>query len=145
MKASRYSVALDAGIVAAPGPVSAEALTFTFVRPLEGPCTTTCVSTVSPRALDRLMDDAVPAVSVFPTLTRPDVAHTGNAEPDVVSNAMKVVRTTGTAAANSRLFARGKVPRVCSPLRLTDLLSTFMSVVAPSAVNFYGWGGLQYG
>src|SRR6267378_1984358 len=42
--------------------------------------TITCVSTVSPRAPDRLMKEAVPGGAVFPTLTRLDSAHTVNAE-----------------------------------------------------------------
>jgi hypothetical protein len=82
------------------------------------------------------MEDAVPAASVLPTRTRLGATQTGKAELDVVLNAMKIVRTTGTAATNKRLLTRGKVPRVFSPLRLTDLLSTFMTVVDPSAVNF---------
>jgi hypothetical protein len=79
------------------------------------------------------MEGTVPAVSVFPTLTRPDIAHTGNAEPDVVSNAMKVVRTKGTAAANSILLTRRRVLLVCSPFRLTDLSSMYMSVFSLSS------------
>src|SRR5258708_37127288 len=66
-------------MLAPPGPVSAEALTFTLVNPPAGPCTMTCVSTVSPRALDRLMEDAVPAASAFPTRTRLGATQTGNA------------------------------------------------------------------
>src|SRR5260221_12358975 len=66
-------------MLAPPGPVSAEALTFTLVNPPAGPCTMTCVSTVSPRALDRLMEDAVPAASAFPTRTNLGATQTGNA------------------------------------------------------------------
>src|SRR6266851_5786823 len=69
---------LEAGMAAPPGPVSAEALTFTLVKPLEGACTTICVSTVSPRAPDRLMEEVVPAVSVLPTLSRLDAIQAGN-------------------------------------------------------------------
>src|SRR5258706_11182248 len=69
----------EAGIVAPPGPVSAEALRFTLVNPLEGPCTTTWVSTVSPRAPDRLMEEVVPGASVLPTLLRLGATQTVNA------------------------------------------------------------------
>src|SRR5712692_6447765 len=89
------------------------------------------------------MEEVVPTASVFPTRTRPDIAHTGNAGPDVVLNAVKVVRTTSTATANSRPLARRKAPRVYSPCRLTDLLKMFMSVLAPSAVNFRAEGGMK--
>ncbi len=65
--------------MAPPGPVSAEALKFTLVKPPAGPCTTTCVSTVSPRAPERLMEEVVPGTSVCPTLLRPGDTHTGNA------------------------------------------------------------------
>src|ERR1700681_273825 len=57
-------------MVTPPGPVSAVALTFTLVKPPAGPCTTTCVSTASPRGPDRAMEESVPGTSVFPTLTR---------------------------------------------------------------------------
>ncbi len=67
------------------------------------------------------MEEVVPAASVLPTRTRPDIAHAGNAEPDVVLNAVKVVKTTSTAAANSKPLARRKVPRECSTFPLTDL------------------------
>src|SRR5260370_13010327 len=68
----------EAGIVGAPGPVSGDALRFTLVKPLEGACTTICVSTVSPRAPDRLMEEVVPAASVLPTLSRLDATHAVN-------------------------------------------------------------------
>jgi hypothetical protein len=42
----------------------------------------TWVSTVSPRALDRVMEEAVPGASVFPTLTRPGATQKGNGELD---------------------------------------------------------------
>src|SRR5437879_1289778 len=54
------------------GPVRAVALTFTLVKPPAGPCTTTWLSTVSPRAPERLIEDSVPAASVFPTRNRLD-------------------------------------------------------------------------
>ena len=69
---------LAAGRLAPPGPVSADALTFTLVKPAAGPRMMTWVSTVSPRALDRLMEEAVPGASVFPTLTRPGATQAGN-------------------------------------------------------------------
>src|SRR6266403_456829 len=69
---------LEAGMVAPPGPVSAEALRFTLVKPLEGPCRTTWVSTVSPRAPDRLIVEAVPGASVLPTLSRLGATQTVN-------------------------------------------------------------------
>src|SRR6266852_8957597 len=57
------------------GPVRAVALTLTFVKPPAGPCTTTCVSTVSPRAPNRAMEESVPGVSVFPTLVKLGATH----------------------------------------------------------------------
>src|SRR5690348_17383760 len=57
-------------MVAPFGPVRAVALTFTFDRPPAGPWTTTCVSTVSPRAPESAMEESVPGVSVCPTRTR---------------------------------------------------------------------------
>jgi len=71
---------LDTGIVAPAGPVSTEELKFTLLKPAAGACTIIWVSTVSPRALDRLMEEAVPAASVFPTRTRLDCTQTGNAD-----------------------------------------------------------------
>src|ERR1700739_4191925 len=68
---------LEAGIVAPPGPVSAEALKFTLDKPPAGPCTITCVSTVSPRPLNRVIDKLEPAASVCPPLTRLDMTHAG--------------------------------------------------------------------
>ena len=38
----------------------------------------TWLSTVSPRALERLIEEAAPGTSLFPTLTRLDSTHTGN-------------------------------------------------------------------
>jgi len=52
------------------GPVKAVALTFTLVNPPAGPCTTTCVSTVSPRAPNNAIEETVPGASVFPTLVK---------------------------------------------------------------------------
>src|SRR5260370_9070429 len=69
---------MEAGIMAAPGPVRAEALTFTLLKPPEGACTTNWVSTVSPRGLDRLVEEAVPAMSVVPTLSRLGATQTVN-------------------------------------------------------------------
>src|SRR5579859_4440508 len=65
----------DAAIEAPFGPVRAVALTFTFVKPPAGPCTTTWLSTVSPRAPERLMEESVPAASVLPTRTRLGATH----------------------------------------------------------------------
>src|SRR5258708_35337844 len=70
---------LEAGIVAPPGPVSALALRLTLVKPPAGACTTTCVSTVSPRAPERLMEEVVPGTSASPTRLRLGATHTGNA------------------------------------------------------------------
>src|SRR5882757_1414235 len=50
------------------GPVRAVAVTLTFVKPPAEPWTTTCVSTVSPRAPDSAMEESVPGASVCPTL-----------------------------------------------------------------------------
>src|ERR1700719_194976 len=57
-------------MVTPPGPVRAVALTLTLDKPPAEPCTTTCVSTVSPRAPNSAMEESVPGASVFPTLTR---------------------------------------------------------------------------
>src|SRR6266446_2240991 len=108
-------------MVAPPGPVSAEALKFTLLKPPAGPCTTTWVSTVSPRALDSLMEEAVPGASVCPTLVKLDSPQKGNAALDVWLAAMKSVKTTSSAAVNTKPLARRKVQRVCSPIGLTDL------------------------
>src|SRR5262252_364782 len=69
----------EAGIVAPLGPVRVEALTLTLVRPPEGACKTTWLSTVSPRALEREMEEFEPRVSVFPTRSRPVTTQVGNA------------------------------------------------------------------
>src|SRR5256885_6531087 len=66
-------------MLAPAGPVSAEALRFTLVRPLVGPCKIMCVATISPRALDNAMEAVVPAAAVLPTRTMLDVTHTGYA------------------------------------------------------------------
>src|SRR5260370_17788438 len=70
---------LEAGIVAPPGAVRARALRLTLVKPPAGACTTTCVSTVSPRAPERLMEEVVPGTSASPTRLRLGDTHTGNA------------------------------------------------------------------
>src|SRR5260370_41105690 len=70
---------LEAGRVTPPGPVSALALRLTLVKPPAGACTTTCGSTVSPRAPERLMEEVVPGTSACPTRLRLGDTHTGNA------------------------------------------------------------------
>src|SRR5258708_21576851 len=57
------------------GPVRADALTLTFDNPPAGPCTTTCVSTVSPRAPESAMEESVPGASVLPTLFKLGSTH----------------------------------------------------------------------
>ena len=57
------------------GPVRADALTLTFDNPPAGPCTTTCASTVSPRAPDSAMEESVPGASVCPTLFKLGSTH----------------------------------------------------------------------
>src|SRR6266850_4329183 len=52
------------------GPVRDEPLTFTFVKPPPGPCTTTCESTISPRAPDKATEKSVPGASVLLTLCK---------------------------------------------------------------------------
>lgn len=52
------------------GPVRAVALTLTLDKPPAGPCTTTCVSTVSLRAPDNAIEESAPGASVFPTLVK---------------------------------------------------------------------------
>src|SRR6266699_3394934 len=125
---------LDAGMVAPPGPVSAEAFTFTLLKPSEGACTMTCASTVSPRALYRLMEEVVPGGSVCPTLARPGKTQTGNAEPNVVLRAMKTVRTTSTATIRQTLNVP-KILRGCSLFWRLDLTSTFMGVLLPDTLS----------
>src|SRR6266404_1250069 len=128
-------------MMAPPGPVSSEALTFTLANPPAGPRMTICVSTVSPRALDRLMEEVVPAASVVPTRTRLDTTHTGNAAPDVVLNAMRAVKTTGTVAANKRLLTRLELPRTGSPsFRPADCSWMFINAAPPRRSNFLDWG-----
>src|SRR5258708_909926 len=126
---------LDAGMVAPLGPASADALTFTFVKPFAGACTMTCVSTVSPRALDRIMAEVVPGASVCPTLIRPGNTHTGNGALDDWLAVIEIVRATSTVAANGRPFACRKVQRACPPFWRVDLESIFMGVLLP-AINF---------
>src|SRR5256885_14748622 len=63
-------------IVTPLGPARAVALKLTFVKPPAGARTTTCVSTVSPRAPNRLMEDAEPGASVAATLSRPGAVQT---------------------------------------------------------------------
>src|SRR5207244_3820462 len=95
-------------MVAPPGPVSVEALTFTLLKPLEGPCTTTCVSTVSPRAPDRLMEEVVPGASVFPTRNRLGDTQTLNADgvtPFTVSVAALLVATVNCGPLCERVVA----------------------------------------
>src|SRR5260221_8055539 len=60
------------------GPARAVALKLTFVKPASGARTTTCVSTVSPRAPNRLMEDAEPGASVAATLSRPGAVQTAS-------------------------------------------------------------------
>src|SRR5207244_97535 len=60
----------DAGIVTPLGSARAVALKLTFVKPPAGARTTTCASTVSPRAPNRLMEDAPPGASFVPILSR---------------------------------------------------------------------------
>jgi hypothetical protein len=57
------------------GPVRAVAVALTFVKPPAGPWTTTCVSTVSPRAPESAMEESVPGTSVFPTLVKLGATH----------------------------------------------------------------------
>src|SRR6266481_8966771 len=129
-------------MMAPPGPVSSEALTFTLANPPAGPRMTICVSTVSPRALDRLMEETVPAASFGPTRTRLDATHTGNAAPDVVLNAMRAVKTTGTVAANKRLLMRLELPCTGSPLfRPADCSWMFINSAPPRQSIF--WTGKE--
>src|SRR6266700_203940 len=135
---------LDAGIVAPLDPTSADALTFTFVKPLAGACTMTCEATVSPRAPDKLMEEAVPGASVCPTLTRLGETQTGNGALDDWLAAMKIVRRTSTAATNGRPFACRKVQRGCPPFWRVHLELIFMGVFLP-AIHFRAGEGLMIG
>src|SRR5580693_1675075 len=100
---------LDAGMVAPPEPTSADALTFTFVRPFAGACTMTCVSTVSPRALDSVMADVVPGASSCRTLIKPEDTHKGKGALDDWPTVMKIARPTSAVAASVRLLAFRRV------------------------------------
>src|SRR5260370_14167584 len=122
----------EAGMVAPPGPVSAEALRFTLVKPPTGPCTMTWASTVSPRALDRVMDDVVPGASVCPTLARPGITQAGNAEPGIVLNAIRIVRTRSMATTTIRVSTCRKILCECSPFWRPDLAKTFMDALLPA-------------
>src|SRR6266571_7431146 len=115
-------------MLAPPGPVRTEALRFTLDKPPAGARTMTCVSTVSPRALYRLMEEAVPGMSVCPTLARPDITHTGNGEPDVVLKGMEIIRTTVTATSNITPLKCRKVQRTSAPARRPDFAKIFMGV-----------------
>src|SRR6476646_8205873 len=126
---------LDAGMVAPLGPVSADALTFTFVKPFAGACTMTWVSTVSPRALDSVMADVVPGVSVCPTLIKPEDTHKGKGALDDRPAVMKTVRPTSTVAANGRPFECRKVQGAFPRFWRLDLESIFIGVLLP-AINF---------
>src|SRR5215467_3982525 len=105
-------------MVAPPGPVSAEALMLTFVRPPDGPCTATCVAIVSPRALDKLMEVVVPGASFCPTLTKRGDTHTGYACPEACPTAIKDKRKMSTAAVNAGPFTRRRVLRVTRPISI---------------------------
>ena len=131
-------------MVAPLGPASADALTFTFVKSFAGACTMTCVSTVSPRALDRVMAEVVPGASVCPTLIRPGDTHTGNGALDDWPAVIKIVRATSTAAANGRPFACRRVQRACPPFWQAYLESIFIDVLL-SAINFRAGGELTIG
>src|SRR5215471_13083827 len=125
---------LDAGMVAPVGPVSAEALKFTLVRPPAGACTMICVSTVSPRAAERVIEEDGPGASFCPTLTRLDTTQKGNGAETIApadslrscaSGAMKVLRvanTISTTAANTKLLNRQKVPLASCQLRKLNLV-----------------------
>src|SRR5689334_22986891 len=108
---------LEAAIVAPLGPLSAEALTFTLVKPPDGACTITCVAMVSPRPLYTLMDVVVPGASVGPTLTKRGDTQTGNVDPVAWPAVIRIARTTRTAAADGRPLTRRNVLRAtCSVL-----------------------------
>src|SRR5260221_5692497 len=99
------------------GPARAVALKLTFVKPASGARTTTCVSTVSPRAPNRLMEDAEPGASVAATLSRPGAVQTASV-PGFVALTVSVaallvgfsaglVTTPGKWAALSGLVVEG--------------------------------------
>src|SRR5579864_5266051 len=134
-------------MVAPPGPMSAEAATFTLPKPLAGACTMTCTSTVSPRAPDRLITDVVPGSSVLPTRTSPDWTHTGNGAKAVApadslrsctSGAMKVLEVANTiskTAANIRLLNRNKAPPASRPSRKLNLARMPMALLLRRLVH----------
>src|SRR5215470_14545242 len=136
---------LDTGMVDPPGPAKAVALKFTLVRPLAGPCTMICVSTVSPRAPERVIDKTEPGASVCPTLTRLDTVHTGNGgktSPDrlrtCTSGATKIltiVNRISTTATNIRPLTCQKSPRASCPFRRLNLVRMPMVLLSPRSVH----------
>src|SRR5215470_3683289 len=136
---------LDTGMVDPPGPAKAVALKFTLVRPLAGPCTMICVSTVSPRAPERVIDKTEPGASVCPTLTRLDTVHTGNGgktSPDCVrtctSGATKILTIANrisTTATNIRFLTCQKSPRASCPFRRLNLVRMPMALLSPCSVH----------
>src|SRR5215472_792678 len=134
-------------MVAPPGPMRAEAVTFILLKPLAGACTMTCTSTVSPRAPDKLMTDVVAGSSVLPTRTRPDSTQTGNGAETVApadslrscaSGAMKVLRvanTISTTAANTKLLNRQRVPCASCQFRKLNLVRMPMVLLSPRLVH----------
>src|SRR5258708_8345997 len=94
----------------------------------------TCVSTVSPRALDRIMAEVVPGASVLPTLIRPGDTHTGNGALDDWLAVIKIVRATSTAAANGSALAHRQVPRPFPPLLRVNLFSIFIAFFLPATI-----------
>src|SRR5256885_1714393 len=100
-------------MVAPAGPVRAEALKFTLVKPLVGPCTTTWVSTVSPRALDKAITAAVPAAPLFPTLVMLSDTQTGKAAPTGWTPVPVAVTTVGEfVALLSTVTLPAKLPAI---------------------------------
>src|SRR5215467_3925146 len=136
---------LDTGMVDPPGPAKAVALKFTLVRPLAGPCTMICVSTVSPRAPERVIDKTEPGASVCPTLTRLDTVHTGNGgktSPDCVrtctSGATKILTIANrisTTATNIRFLTCQKSPRASCPFRRLNLVRMPMALLSRRLVH----------
>src|SRR5260221_3833724 len=139
-----------AGIETPFGPVRAVALTFTLVKPPAGPCTTTWLSTVSPRAPERLIEESVPAASVCPPRTRLDAPQALKFEctplpvKEMVDGELVALLATTTlpvalpvaAGANvTFIVADCPAPRVVPPETLLEL-KPVPEAVTPEMVRF---------
>src|SRR5215472_3811574 len=127
--------------------MSAEAAMLSLLKPLDGACTMTWMSTVSPRAPDKLIADIVPGSSVLPTRTSPDCTHTGNGGEMVASGdslrscasgamkAFRVANTISTTAATIKPLNRQKVPCASCSFPKLNLVRMPMVLLLPRLVH----------